>query len=238
MTPSREAGYRFLTFMVVLLFIAVSAQSVALYRLLAEQNDSKPVEASRLTVVDPPPSPATSAPGAGRDADGGFDHDIRSLFDHPMFDRDLGAWNPHEEMLRMRERMERIFGETMNRMRATPDWESLLRDFSFSPDMDLHEEPDRYVVRFNIPGADKSQVRVELQDRMLTVSGTTADTRERLDGDRALQLERRQGRFQRSISLPGPVDSSRLEAVYDKGVLVVTVPKLDTPTPPRRVDVI
>jgi HSP20 family protein len=96
---------------------------------------------------------------------------------------------------------------------------------SFAPQMDVKDQNGEYIVRFDIPGADKSKITVNVDDRQLTVKGSTDETIEKKDGDRVLRQERRSGQFERSITLPGPVEADKITARYENGVLVVTAPK-------------
>ena len=84
------------------------------------------------------------------------------------------------------------------------------------------------MVQMNIPGADESNISVTLDDRLLTISGrTSSETKEGEDTDRFLRVERQSGQFQRSLTLPGPVDAERMNAAYKGGVLTVTIPKAE-----------
>lgn len=96
---------------------------------------------------------------------------------------------------------------------------------SFTPDTDIADEGDAYVIRFDVPGVDKANINVKVEGRVLTVSGKTESVSEEKDKDRVIRSERRSGQFQRVITLPGPVKADKVEAKCEKGVLTVTVPK-------------
>lgn len=170
MTEKRN-GNRFLYVMLALLAVAVAVQGVLLYQLRREHT----VGADIFTTADATP---TAEPGEAYDDAKAAPHsDPWPSFDWPAFDHMTDTWNPFEEMKRMREQMDRLFGESMNRLRLAPDGVEQFQDLTFSPDMDLREEDDRYVIRFNIPGAEKADIHVEMEDRVLTVSGVTRPTR-------------------------------------------------------------
>lgn len=100
------------------------------------------------------------------------------------------------------------------------------------PAMDLAETDDAYVLRADLPGLDASDVKIELQDRVLTISGERHEERE-LGYHR---VERSFGAFRRSLTLPEGIDAEAITASFDKGVLTVQVPKPEE-RKPRRVEI-
>jgi HSP20 family protein len=95
---------------------------------------------------------------------------------------------------------------------------------SWIPAMDLSEEQGEYVLRADLPGVSEGDVKVELQDGVLEISGErSSEHDERKDGYR--RVERAYGRFSRSLTLPDGVDPEGIRAHFDKGVLEVRVPK-------------
>ena len=130
-------------------------------------------------------------------------------------DRDLFA-----EM----QRLDNAIRESMDQLWTGSAWNLGTADLAFTPRMDLKEEPNQYVVAFDLPGVDKSKIDVQVDGRQLTVSGTTNEKVEKNNG-KALYVERSEGQFERSITLPGPVTATELRAKYDNGVLTVTIPK-------------
>jgi HSP20 family protein len=163
--------------------------------------------------------PASSAPAlAGSTAS--------SLWRSPWTNPNGSSWDPFGEMERMREEMDQMFQDSMDRFWSAPAWgprtdESL----AFAPRMDLRDEAKDYVVTFDLPGADKSKIDVRVDGRQLTVPGSIHETVEEKGAGKALSSERLTGGFERSITLPGPVQSENLTAKYDNGVLKVTIPK-------------
>jgi HSP20 family protein len=100
------------------------------------------------------------------------------------------------------------------------------------PAIDLVEDGDHYVLRADLPGLSEDDVKVEVEDGVLTVSGERKSEREeRKDG--YYRLERAAGSFARSLRLPENVDASSIEAQFDRGVLEVRVPKPEQRKPHR-----
>jgi HSP20 family protein len=100
------------------------------------------------------------------------------------------------------------------------------------PAMDVLETEDRYVVKLELAGIDPDDVEVAVEDSTLSVSGhreLSTETNE----ENYHRLERRYGSFSRSITLPQTVDTEKVEASFDKGVLTVEVPKVERAKPKK-----
>lgn len=91
------------------------------------------------------------------------------------------------------------------------------------PDVDIIENADNYLFSFEIPGAMKEDVKIWLENDILTVSGETKE--ELAKGETKLLSERSFGKFEMSFRLPGSVDGGKIKAEFVDGLLVVTVPK-------------
>jgi HSP20 family protein len=94
------------------------------------------------------------------------------------------------------------------------------------PAMDLVEEKDRLVLRLELPGVDPKAVEINLQGNLLTVHGERKEASEHKDGT-VLKRERRIGSFQRTLQLPYSVQSDKVKASYDKGVMTISLPKVE-----------
>ena len=101
--------------------------------------------------------------------------------------------------------------------------------------MDLVETETDFVLRADLPGMSESDVNIELDDNVLTISGERkAEHEDRKAG--YYRVERSFGSFRRSLTLPEGVDPESVKATFDKGVLEVTVPKPAQRTP-RKVQI-
>jgi HSP20 family protein len=89
---------------------------------------------------------------------------------------------------------------------------------------EVFDDDDRVVVRVEAPGMTKDDLRLEVQDDFLIVSGEKHMARERSEG-RWHVNECAYGAFQRVVPLPDTVDTSKAEAEYKQGVLRVELPK-------------
>ena len=218
-----------LSVIVTLLALAVVAQGVLLYRIYSRLNPAATDSAPALAFTPsaqaalPHQKPAAATPRRNPHPQPAAPDPAAQAFDDP-FDQ-FGMVDPFEEVKHMRQQMDNLLGNAAQFFQGAPSISDPWDAFPVKPDLDLHEENDSYVVRMDVPGSDKSKIDLSMQDRTLTVSGSTDETVEKKDGGRLLRSERRHGQFQRSITLPGPVDADKMQAKYENGVLVITIPK-------------
>jgi HSP20 family protein len=100
--------------------------------------------------------------------------------------------------------------------------------------MDAVRHGNQVFVSFDLPGVDPDAIDVTVERDTLTVSATRKF--ERSEGDEVLAGERPQGTFTRRVLLGQSLDTSKLEASYDHGVLTVTIPVAEQ-AQPRKVSV-
>jgi HSP20 family protein len=103
------------------------------------------------------------------------------------------------------------------------------------PRTNISESDTAYELAFELPGVDEKDISVDLQDQMLTVTAERKDERD-ANGARWHRVEHRYGRFTRTISLPHDASPDGIEAVHQKGVLTVKVPKAPE-SRPRKIQV-
>ncbi|MDE3056373.1 MAG: Hsp20/alpha crystallin family protein [Bacteroidota bacterium] len=97
---------------------------------------------------------------------------------------------------------------------------------SWVPAVDVHETEDAYVVTVELPGLKKSDVKVTVDNNVLTIRGEKKDERESKTVN-AHRVERSYGLFERSLPLPASVKTGDVDARFDDGVLTVTLPKTE-----------
>jgi HSP20 family protein len=100
------------------------------------------------------------------------------------------------------------------------------QEVTLYPAVDLLEESGHYTISAELPGLKAEDVKITLADNVLTVEGEKKEERER-KGRNYHRVERSQGRFRRSFSLPGGVRADRVKAAARDGVLTITVPKAE-----------
>jgi HSP20 family protein len=132
----------------------------------------------------------------------------------------LIRWEPARELQSVQTEINRLFNTLFES--PTPVANGTPR--RWIPAMDLVENKDQFVLRADLPGISEGDVRIELQDNVLTVSGERkAEREERKEG--YYRLERASGAFSRSLTLPDGVDPDKVKASFDRGVLEVQIPK-------------
>ncbi|MBV9039466.1 MAG: Hsp20/alpha crystallin family protein [Acidimicrobiia bacterium] len=100
--------------------------------------------------------------------------------------------------------------------------------------MDAYRENDHFVVHFDLPGVDTSSIDLTVEKNVLTVSAERQWQAN--DSQEVVASERPQGRFSRQLFLGEGLDTERVEATYDNGVLSVTVPVAEK-AKPRKVQI-
>lgn len=94
----------------------------------------------------------------------------------------------------------------------------------FSPKVDVSETDEQFEIDFYIPGVDKDQVNIDLNEGRLTVSGERKFEKEN-NGKNYRSVESSFGSFTRSFQLPDNIDQEAVSASFENGVLQVIVPK-------------
>ena len=95
---------------------------------------------------------------------------------------------------------------------------------AFHPKVDIGETENSYKIRAELPGLEEKEIELTLSEGTLTLKGEKKFEHEEKKSDVHVS-ERAYGSFHRSFALPKEVDIEKVTAVFDKGVLTVTVPK-------------
>jgi HSP20 family protein len=140
----------------------------------------------------------------------------------------LIRWEPARELQTIQQEMNRLFGTVFDN--SAGGGGSISR--RWIPAMDLVEQDGSYVLQADLPGLAESEVSVELEDNVLTISGERKSEHEdRKDGYH--RIERASGSFSRSLTLPEGIDPETIQAHFENGVLEVTIPKPQERKPRR-----
>jgi HSP20 family protein len=129
---------------------------------------------------------------------------------------------PALELRSVQQEMNRLFGTFFDSQAGGSGRNGALR--RWVPAMDLIEEDDRYLLRADLPGVREQDVKVELDENVLTISGERRSEHEHR-GEGYYRVERASGSFSRSLVLPDGVDAQQISARIEDGVLEVSVPK-------------
>ena len=134
---------------------------------------------------------------------------------------ELVPWRPFGEMSPFRREMDRLWDRFLG---ETP----FARTFSetWMPSVDISETKDNFVVKAELPGLEAKNVNVSISGDVLTIKGEKKTKEEEKD-EHYHCIERYSGSFQRAFQLPSGVKANKIEASFDKGVLKVTLPKVE-----------
>ena len=97
--------------------------------------------------------------------------------------------------------------------------------YEMAPKVDIYEEGKELVLKADIPGMKKEDIKVELSENMLTISGERTKTEKVEKGDYC-RIERSFGAFNRRFELPVDLDTEKITAHYENGVLELRIPML------------
>uniref|UniRef100_A0A0G4FBB6 SHSP domain-containing protein n=1 Tax=Chromera velia CCMP2878 TaxID=1169474 RepID=A0A0G4FBB6_9ALVE len=102
--------------------------------------------------------------------------------------------------------------------------------FGFAPRWDVRDYEDRLTVHADLPGVKKEDVKIEVRDGMLRLSGQREEaSEEKGENEQWFVRERTSGKFTRALRLPETANQEDIKAKFTDGVLEVTVPKLPPP---------
>jgi HSP20 family protein len=145
----------------------------------------------------------------------------------------LVRFNPEADLFRGR--MDRLFNQMLN----TPWTPVLTEDVAnrgFLPAVDIRETPEQLMIVAELPGLDKKDVNITLENQVLTLAGERNFEKETKD-ETCHRIERSYGSFTRSFTLPNNLRVDKIEAKFDKGVLSIVIPKSEE-TKPRKVTIL
>lgn len=143
----------------------------------------------------------------------------------PTLFRDDPVWNIHREIDRMFEGMFSDFGlGRVPRLMSNEPSFGALQGTLLKPNVDIKENKKNYEITVEVPGVEERDVKLELANGALTISGEKKHEKEEKD-EHYHSVERSYGSFKRVLSLPEDVDEDDIEAKFKNGVLSVTLPR-------------
>lgn len=130
----------------------------------------------------------------------------------------LTRWDPIQDMMNFRNRVERMFLDTMDN--PSDGWER----YEWGLPLDVVENENEYTIKASLPGVKPDNIDIKYSGNTLTIVGEIPQ--EEIDGTYHMR-ERRYGRFTRSVMLPNQVDADHIQADYDAGILTLHAPKAE-----------
>jgi HSP20 family protein len=141
----------------------------------------------------------------------------------------INRWSPFEELTSLHREMDRLFG----RAYGDPGEPS----GGFAPALEVTSGKDGWHVRVALPGIDPKDVQIDLAGDTLSIRGERARAvPANTEKGQTHLTEIAYGRFERTLTLPDAIDSDRVGAVYNNGMLELTLPLRES-VKPRRIEV-
>ncbi|MGZ3691625.1 MAG: Hsp20/alpha crystallin family protein [Pseudobdellovibrio sp.] len=129
--------------------------------------------------------------------------------------------NPFRELAQVEDSFERLFSEMLNAKRSNG-----AQVTEFAPTCDIEEDGNKYMLKFDLPGVTKDQVKVEVNGDQLTVRAERKEEK-KSEGKRKFLAEVFYGSYVRSFTLPAALEEKNVDAKFENGVLTVTIPKTE-----------
>ena len=134
-------------------------------------------------------------------------------------------WEPFREMYSLRHAMDRLFNESF--IRPATAWNGSALS---APAVDVYQNDDEVVVKVTLPGIKPDDIHINVTGDVLSIEGEVKDEVEKDDSNYIVR-ERHFGRFRRQFALPTIVESDKANAVFEHGVLTLTLPKAEVVKP-------
>jgi HSP20 family protein len=139
----------------------------------------------------------------------------------------LVRWNPYRGLRSLNRELEGFFEDWGTPWLATQENKELS---NWTPEVDLSETKEGFMLKAELPGVKKEDVKITLKDDLLTIAGEKKSEKEIKD-ENYHRTERVYGSFARSFRLPTAVEVEKVKAEYKDGVLHLTLPKAESVKP-------
>jgi HSP20 family protein len=133
-----------------------------------------------------------------------------------------GTWDPFRDLEDFEQRLASVFGRGV----AKPNGEEAISTADWAPVVDITEDDKEFLVRAELPGLKKEEVKVTVEDGVMTISGERKVEKEEKT-KKYHRVERAYGKFERSFTLPDMADGTKVNAEFKDGVLQVRLIKTD-----------
>src|SRR5574341_446185 len=134
----------------------------------------------------------------------------------------LMRWDPFRELEEVSDRLNRMFARPATRTNG----KETMTVADWTPTVDISETDGEYQIKAEIPDVKKEDVKVTVEDGVLTIQGERKQEKEE-KGKRYHRIERSYGSFMRSFELPENVDSAKAKAEFKDGLLTLSLPKTE-----------
>jgi len=133
----------------------------------------------------------------------------------------ITRWDPFRDLGLLQERMNRVFEDA-----AVRGWKNdePSATTSWSPAVDIYETDNEIMVQAELPGVDRKDIALQLENNVLTLKGDRRFEKE-TNQENYHRIERSYGGFSRAFTIPTVVDEDKIRADYRDGILKIALPK-------------
>ena len=143
----------------------------------------------------------------------------------------LVKWSPERELLNVEREFNKLFRSFGSWFGSTTEeGDSEYENAVWMPLTDISEDKDRYIIKLDLPGVSKSDVKISYVEGQLNISGERKQEKESKDS-KSHRMERVFGKYYRSFRLPQQIREDQIEAEIKDGQLNITVPKAEEAKP-------
>src|SRR3954465_8625303 len=135
-------------------------------------------------------------------------------------------WDPFRDLSMLQDRMNRLFNDAGRGWRS----EEPSATTTWRPAVDIFETETEIVVKAELPGVDRKDIYLQLENNVLTVKGERRFEKETKE-ENYHRIERAYGGFSRAFSIPATVDEEKIRAEYKDGILKIALPKKEQVKP-------
>jgi len=147
----------------------------------------------------------------------------------------MAKWEPFEEIKRLEDEIENIFNQfwrstripklSLPRVKSGKEIASL-ESTVWSPAADVIEKESEVIVKCDLPGVDKKDVKIKINPESITITGESRKEKKQEEENYYIE-ERVYGAFSKMIVLPSEIDPEKVQAKFEHGVLEIKAPKVE-----------
>ncbi len=139
--------------------------------------------------------------------------------------KELMRWDPFKELSSLREEIDKLFDSFFGRKSLFAE-----KELSFSPSIDVEETENSFLIKAEVPGIKKEDIKVTIDEDGITISGERKKDKEE-KGKTYHRIEMAYGKFKRYIPFPREVEPDKAKAKYKEGILHIEIPKSEKAKP-------
>jgi HSP20 family protein len=140
----------------------------------------------------------------------------------------ITRWDPFRELDDLHSRLSTMFGRAP--VKKEGEQQEALRVAEWAPLVDITEDPKEYLIKAELPDIKKEEVKISVQNDVLSISGERKYEKEEKD-KKFHRIERAYGSFLRSFTIPEDADPEKVSAEFENGLLRVHIPKTERAKP-------